>query len=246
MPTAINILLATSAVSLVSLIGACFLAVREVTLQHVSALLVAFASGALIGGVFFHLLPEALEQASEQAFPFVVLGIILFFALEKFLAWRHCHAGKCDVHTFTYLNLIGDGLHNFLDGILIAGSFLVSVQLGIVTTGVVILHEIPQELGDFGILIYGGFSRAQALGYNLLSALAAVGGGMGAYFFSLHVRNVQAPLLALAAGGFLYIALVDLLPELHKQRKSTESLMQFALLLLGVGVLWAAKFLAYD
>jgi len=246
MATALNIFLATAIVSLMSLIEACFLSVRAATLQHVSALLVAFASGALIGGVFFHLLPEALVLASEQTFPLVVLGIVLFFALEKFLAWRHCHVGKCDVHTFTYLNLIGDGLHNFLDGMLIAGSFLVSVQLGIVTTGVVILHEIPQELGDFGVLIYGGFSRTRALMCNLLSALAAVGGGMTAYCFSLYVSDLQAPLLALAAGGFLYVALVDLLPELHKQRKPTDSLTQFALLLLGVGVLWAAKCLAHD
>jgi zinc and cadmium transporter len=246
MTTALNIFLATTIVSLMSLVGACLLSVREATLQHVSALLVAFASGALIGGVFFHLLPEALALAGEQMFPFVVVGIVVFFALEKFLAWRHCHAGRCDVHTFTYLNLIGDGLHNFLDGILIAGSFLVSVELGVITTVVVVFHEIPQELGDFGVLIYGGFSRTQALMCNLLSALAAVAGGMAAYGFSLSVSNLQAPLLALAAGGFLYVALVDLLPELHKQRKPSESLTQFVLLLFGVGVLWAAKILAYD
>ena len=175
-----------------------------------------------------------------------MLGIVLFFALEKFLAWRHCHAGKCDVHTFTYLNLIGDGLHNFLDGMLIAGSFLVNVELGVITTVVVILHEIPQELGDFGVLIYGGFSRAQALLFNLLSALTAVAGGMIAYCFSLYVSNLQTPLLALAAGGFLYVALVDVLPELHEQRQPTESLTHFALLLLGVGVLWAATSFAVD
>jgi zinc and cadmium transporter len=246
MPTVINILLATTAVSLMSLIGASFLSVRETTLQHASALLVAFAAGALIGGVFFHLLPEALALASEQTFALVALGILLFFVLEKFLAWRHCHAGKCDAHTFTYLNLIGDGLHNFLDGMLIAGSFLVSVELGVITTVVVILHEIPQELGDFGVLIYGGFSQVQALLFNFLSALTAVAGGMIAYCFSLYVSDLQAPLLALAAGGFLYVALVDLLPELHKQQKPTESLTQFALLLVGLGVLWLAKLVAHD
>jgi zinc and cadmium transporter len=245
MATALNIFLATTIVSLMSLIGVCFLSVREATLQHVSTLLVAFASGALLGGVFFHLLPEALVLAGERMFPLVALGIVVFFALEKFLAWRHCHAGKCDVHTFMYLNLLGDGLHNFLDGILIAGSFLVSVELGVITTVVVIFHEIPQELGDFGVLIYGGFSRTQALVCNLLSALAAVGGGMTAYCFSLYVSNLQAPLLALAAGGFLYVALVDLLPELHKQRQPAESLTQFVLLLLGMVVLWVVKFLTH-
>lgn len=246
MPTVVNVLLATTAVSLMSLIGACFLSVREATLQHASAWFVAFASGALIGGVFFHLLPEALVLASEQAFALVTLGILLFFALEKFLAWRHCHTRQCDVHTFTYLNLVGDGLHNFLDGMLIAGSFLVSVELGVITTMVVIFHELPQELGDFGVLIYGGFSRTQALLFNLLSALTAIAGGMIAYAFSLYVSNLQAPLLALAAGGFLYIALADLLPELHKQRKPAESLTQFALLLVGLGVLWLAKLVAHD
>jgi zinc and cadmium transporter len=153
-----------------------YLSVREATLQRLSTFLVAFASGALIGGAFFHLLPEALALAGDQAFLLVVLGVVLFFGVEKFLAWRHCHAGKCDVHTFTYLSLVGDALHNFLDGMLIAGSFLVSVELGVITTVVVILHEIPQELGDFGVLIYGGFSRAKPLLFNLLSAATAIAG----------------------------------------------------------------------
>jgi zinc and cadmium transporter len=246
MPTAINILLATSAVSLVSLIGVGFLSVREELLSRLSALLVAFASGGLIGGAFFHLIPEALALAGDQVFLLIVLGIVLFFVLEQFLRWRHCHAGRCEVHNFTYLNLIGDGLHNFLDGVLIAGGFLASRELGLITTAVVIFHEIPQELGDFGVLIYGGFSRVQALGFNLLSALSAIVGGLSAYFFSLYIHNLQAPLLALAAGGFLYIALVDLLPELHKRRKPGEALTQFALLLCGLVVLWVAKFIVHD
>ena len=246
MATAVNILLATTIVSLVSLIGVFFLSVREALLRQVAMLLVAFASGGLIGGAFFHLIPAALTLAGERAFSVVVLGLVLFFVLEKFLYWRHCHEETCEVHNFTYLNLLGDGVHNFLDGTLIAGSFLVNVELGIITTTVVLFHEIPQELGDFGVLIYGGFSRAQALGYNLLSALSAVGGGMCAYFFSVYVRDLQAPLLAFAAGGFLYIALVDLLPELHKRRKLGESIVQLTLMLLGLAVLWATKFVAHD
>lgn len=246
MNTATHILLATSAVSSLSLIGLIFLSVRKAFLMHIAALLVAFASGALIGGVFFHLLPEALALAGERAYPLVVLGIVLFFVLEKFLYWRHCHAGVCETHNFTYLNLIGDGFHNFLDGMLIAGGFLVSVELGMVTTSVVALHEIPQELGDFGVLIYGGFSRAKALGYNFLSALSAVVGGMSTYFFSVYVHALHAPLLALAAGGFLYVALVDLLPELHKQRKPTEALRQLTLMLLGIAILWIARLVVRD
>jgi zinc and cadmium transporter len=142
--------------------------------------------------------------------------------------------------------LAGLRRHNFLDGMLIAGSCLVNVELGMITTVVVILHEIPQELGDFGALIYGGFSRAKALLFNLLSAVTAIGGGMTAYVFYLNVTNLQAPLLALAAGGFLYVALVGLLPELHKQRKPAESLTYFGLLLLGLGVLWVAELLGHD
>lgn len=244
--TAVHILLATSALSCISLIGLVFLSVRETFLRQIAALLVAFASGALIGGVFFHLIPEALALAGEQVYPLIVFGIVLFFVLEKFLYWRHCHAGICETHNFTYLNLIGDGFHNFLDGMLIAGGFLVSVELGMVTTTVVALHEIPQELGDFGILIYGGFTRTKALSFNFLSALSAVVGGMSTYFFSVYVHALQAPLLALAAGGFLYVALVDLLPELHKQRKLSEAISQLTLMLFGISILWIARLVVHD
>jgi zinc and cadmium transporter len=195
----------------------------------------------LIGGAFFHLLPEALTIAGAHAFPTTVFGILLFFTLEKVLSWRLYHAKQGNARAFTYLNLLGDSIHNFLDGALIAGAFLVSTKLGLITTALVVFHEVPHELGDFGVLIYGGFSRLQALGYNLLSALAAVVGGISTYLFSVHVHNLQAPLLAISAGGFLYVALVDLLPELHKQRRVGESLVQFALILLGLVVVWGGE-----
>lgn len=245
MTTAINILAANLIVSLISLIGVLFLSVREELVNKLAMALVAFASGGLIGGAFFHLIPESIARNNAWAL-LVVAGILSFLALEKFLCWRHCHEGKCEVHSFTYLNLIGDGIHNFLDGMIIAGSFLVSTELGVVTTAVILFHEVPQELGDFGILIYGGFSKTRALFFNLLSALTAVLGGAVAYFYSTRVHDLSAWLLPFAAGGFIYIALVDLIPELHKRRKPREAGWQFLLIGLGLAILWAASLAHHD
>lgn len=246
MATALNILVATFVVSLVSLIGILFLSISEALLKRISLVLVAFASGSLIGGAFFHLIPESIERDNNWAMPIVVVGILSFLVLEKFLCWRHCHEDKCEVHSFVYLNLIGDGIHNFLDGMIIAGSFLVNTEMGVITTAVILFHEVPQELGDFGVLIYGGFTKARALLFNLLSALTAVLGGMFAYFFSMHIHDLSSILLPFAAGGFIYIALVDLIPELHKRRKPKEALVQFAFIVLGVAVLWIATMIYQD
>ena len=241
MSTIGNILLATVFVSLVSLVGLLFLAFREQTLKRVSADLVAFASGGLVGGAFFHLLPEAYELSGESIFAWVTAGILLFFLLEKALRWRHCHEAGCEVHPFTYLSLFGDGIHNFLDGLIIAAAFLVSFPLGAMTTLVVILHEVPQEIGDFGVLIYGGFSTMRALSLNLLSALTAVAGGLLGYFAALAIPQLQPVLLAVAAGSFVYIALADLVPELHKRRRPGESAKQFLLMVAGLALLWIGK-----
>lgn len=246
MITALNILIATIAVSLVSLIGILFLSISDTLLKRISLVLVAFASGSLIGGAFFHLIPESIERNNYWAMPIIVVGILTFLVLEKFLCWRHCHEDKCEVHSFVYLNLIGDGVHNFLDGMIIAGSFLVSTEMGIVTTAVILFHEVPQELGDFGVLIYGGFTKARALLFNLLSALTAILGGMFAYFYSIHIYDLSSILLPFAAGGFIYIALVDLIPELHKRRKPKEAWVQFAFIVFGVAVLWIAAMIYHN
>ncbi len=245
MSTIISILAATLLVSVVSLSGALFLFLRVDSLTKLSALLIAFASGSLLGGAFFHLIPEAVLRQGNAAFAGVVLGIVFFFALEKVLCWRHCHDAQCDVHSFTYLNLVGDSIHNFVDGIVIAASFVVDSTLGLVTTGVVILHEVPQELGEFGVLIYGGFTRARAIWWNLVTALIALGGGAAGYFFSWHAREFQAPLVSFAAGGFAYIALADLVPELHKRRRPADSAAQFMMMLAGLGLLAAVRFLSH-
>jgi zinc and cadmium transporter len=229
-------------VSLLSFVGIFFLALKSKTLERILIGLVAFASGAMLGGAFLHLLPESLESGlNGNVFIYVILGIVLFFILEKFLYWRHCHEAGCDIHAFAYLNLIGDGIHNFIDGIIIAVSFLASISLGLTSTLAIILHEVPQEIGDFGVIVYGGIGKNKALGYNFISALTAVFGAFFAYFLFPYVENLTTLMLPLAAGGFIYIAGTDLMPELHKRRKMKESLTQLILLLLGIALMWSLK-----
>jgi len=222
----------TVLVSLISFIGVFFLAVKSKTLKKILLMLVGFSAGGLIGGAFLHLLPEALEKAvSTEVFLYLLVGFSMFFMLEKI--WRHCHKTR-HVHVFTYLNLVGDGIHNFIDGLIISGSFVNSISLGITTTLAVVFHEIPQEIGDFGILIYGGFSRLKALAYNFFSALTAVFGAVVGYFFSIYIQNFIVFLLPFAAGGFIYIASADLIPELHKEVGIKKSLLSFIFFLIGI------------
>lgn len=231
------ILLAVILVSLISLVGVIFFFFRAKTIEKVIFPLVAFASGSLLGATFLHMLPETLDRApSTIIFPIVLFGIVIFFVLERILYWHHCHDGICEVHPFTYLNLIGDGVHNFVDGMIIAASFLLSVPLGVVTTVAVVLHEVPQELGDFGILLYGGFSRKKALSFNFLSATAAIAGALIAYFY-LGALNISAFLIAFAAGGFIYLACVDLLPRLHGEVNMRRSVVQLLLFLAGIAII---------
>ena len=240
----IPIIIAVFIVSLMSLIGIFFISLKKKLLNKILLILVAFASGALLGGAFLHLLPEAYEEcACQMVFVMVLLGIIFFFLMEKLLYWRHCHKGKCDVHAFTYLNLIGDGFHNFIDGLIIAAGFLASIPLGITTTLAIIFHEIPQEIGDFGVLIYGGFSKKKALLFNFLSALTALLGAIFGYYLSSLIQNITPFLLAFAAGGFIYIASSDLIPELHKTKEIKRSMVQFVFLFIGIALMWILGYL---
>ena len=236
-----NILISVIFVSLLSFVGVFFLALKKEILNKFLSIFVSFACGSLLGGAFFHLLPESVEQLGENAFVWTMLSFLLFFVLEKFLFWRHCHKEHCEVHTFTYLNLIGDGLHNFIDGAIIAASFLVDFSLGISTTLAVIFHEIPQEIGDFCILIYGGWERKKALMFNFISALMSVVGALAVYFFSNQISGLIPILLSFAAGGFIYIASVDLIPELHKTQESSKSIIQFFSLVGGIVLMWLFK-----
>jgi zinc and cadmium transporter len=237
----IVILVYVTVVSLIAFVGILFIGLKEAFLKHILMTLLGFASGSLIGGAFIHLLPEALEEAGQAIFYHVVVGIVFFFIMEKFLYWRHCHEGKCPVHIFAYLNLIGDGIHNFIDGMIITASFILSYDLGVTTTLAVIFHEIPQEIGDFGVLIYGGFSKRKALACNFISALTAVVGSIVTYYSASYFHGVEGFLVPFAAGGFIYIAATDLLPELHKRTRAKESLIQLVAILTGIGLMSALK-----
>lgn len=234
----IAILLSTIFISLLSLVGILFLKINSKKIQKLIFWLVCFATGTLLGGAFFHLLPESWEL-NQNAPLYFIIGILIFFALEKFLYWRHCHKEECDFHAFTYLNVIGDGIHNFIDGVVIAASFITNIQLGIITSLVVASHEIPQELGDFAILLGSGYSRGQALLYNALTGLTTVIGGVVAYY-SLALANQLVPyVLAIAASSFIYIAVADLIPGLHKRPEFSATVQQILLIGLGIIVIYA-------
>lgn len=228
------ILLMTFIDGLVALIGIFSLWISNKTLKKILFILVAFSAGALLAGSLFHLLAESLKSLStNEAFTYLLVGFVLFFILERILKWHHCHESKCKVHPFSYLILLGDGIHNFIDGLVIAASFLVNVNFGLITTLLIIGHEIPQEIGDFGVLVYGGFSKLKALIYNFISQLTCVLGGVLGFFF-LSVHQLAILLLPFAAGGFLYISASDLIPELHKEAELKKSMFSFLFFLVGI------------
>jgi zinc and cadmium transporter len=238
----IFIISTTFLISLASLIGVFTLSIKDKILSKLLLFLISLSAGALMGGAFIHLLPEASEKLnSGNMYPIVLFSFILFFLIEKLLHWRHCHKKNCDVHTFGYMNLFGDAVHNFIDGLVIAATFLTDVKLGIVTSFAIALHEIPQEIGDFGVLLYSGFSRKKALLANFLVALTAVLGGIIGYFLSLQIENMTSYLLPFTAGGFIYIAASDLMPEIRKETNLKKSLVSFAVFILGVGIMFLIK-----
>ncbi len=236
--------LAIAAVSAISLVGAFFLSVSVGRLERLLFFLVSFAAGALLGDAAFHLLPEiaADNQFSFSTSALIILGILIFFIVEKYFHWQHCHEPECLEHgssrrrALVAINLIGDAVHNFIDGLIIAGSFAVSPLLGFSTTLAVFLHEIPQEIGDFAILIHAGLSRRRALALNLLSAGAAFLGG-GLFFIFPNTATAITAVLPFTVGGFLYIALSDLIPELHRERRPLHSAFQLVGIIFGLVVM---------
>jgi zinc and cadmium transporter len=210
MSNLIYILLSTIILSLISFTGVLTLAIKQKLLEKILLSLVALSAGVLIGSAFLHLIPEAI--GISNVFLLVILGFIIFFIIEKFLHWQHCHEGRCEVHTFAHMSLVGGAIHNFIDGLIIASSFIISLPLGITTSIAIALHEIPQEIGNFGVLIYGGFKTKKALIVNFLVTLTKVIGGIVGFFLAQSVNLDFIP--AIAAGGFLYIAASDLIPEL--------------------------------
>jgi len=213
--------------------------------------LVSFATGALLGAALLGLLPHAIEGAGtenvHQIGLAVLIGILIFFVLEKLVLWRHCHHDECEAHgpgeeqrdaASASMVLIGDGLHNLLDGVLIGAAFLTDVQLGIVTSMAVIAHEIPQEVGEVAVLLHSGMSRTKALTYNVLISLTTVVGGVGAYFGLADAESALPYVLAVAASSFLYVAVADLIPGLHRKIDAKTSVLQVALIALGVAVIY--------
>ncbi|MFH1073735.1 MAG: ZIP family metal transporter [Candidatus Firestonebacteria bacterium] len=234
-------LISVAIVSLISLVGVFTIALNRDLLQKIILYLVSFAVGALFGDAIIHLLPEAYETFGKglPTALMVILGIFIFFVLEKFIRWRHCHAGHCDEHLkpVVYINLFGDAVHNFIDGLVIAASYSVSFQLGVATTIAVILHEIPQEIGDFGVLIHGGLSAKKALFFNFLSALASVIGAILFFAVGDFAGNFKMALIPITAGGFIYMAGSDLIPELHHDERPLRSLLQIIFIALGVAIM---------
>jgi len=235
------------------LAAALFLVLREPVRTHLLPHLVSFATGALLGAAFLGLLPHALASVNSSdthVIPMaVLLGLLGFFILEKLVLWRHCHADHCEVHapdqqsrdhsTGTMI-LIGDSLHNFLDGILIAAAFLTDIHLGVVTSVAVAAHEIPQEVGDFAVLLHSGFSRSRAFLYNVLTSLTTVIGGVLSYFALQPMQAALPYILAIAASSFIYIAVADLIPTLHQRVEGKAALQQVVLIAAGILLIYSA------
>lgn len=244
-----NLFLILSASFLISLcvfVAILFLSFKKETLSKISLFLISFSAGAFMGGAFLHLLPEALEEIEADKLCWIVLfAFAFFFFMEKLLYWRHCHKENCQIHTFGYMNLFGDAVHNFIDGLVIASAFLLNSKLGFTTTLAIALHEIPQEVGDFGVLIHAGFSKSKALILNYIVALAVVFGGVVGYFLSFYIGDIIPYLLPFAAGGFIYIAASDLLPEIRKETDLKKSTRSFFIFIFGILLMFAMRWFGH-
>ena len=238
------IIAATVLVSLLSLAGIYTLSIREEVLDKILLYLIAFSAGSILGAAVFDLLPEAMELGGgdSSVLVYISVGFVAFFFLERFIYWYHGHPHEADINAgtrtptkgFAYLNLIGDAIHNFVDGVIIATSYLIGFPVGLATTIAVIFHELPQEMGDYGILVYAGFKRRRAVLLNFLVALAVVFGGILTVFFIGAVEALSGLLIALATGNFLYLAAAELIPELHKEKNLRRSSLQFGVFILGI------------
>ncbi len=240
--TVLYTLVSVCIISIVSLVSIYALALSEKLLKKLLLYMVSFSTGALLGGALFHLLPEIVN---EHGFTFkisiyIIIGILFSFIIEKFIHWRHCHKAEhihSHVHSFAYMNLFGDGVHNFIDGLIIGASYLVSIPVGITTTIAVVLHEIPQEIGDFGVLLHGGFSKKKALFLNFITAFTAMIGAIIALIIGSQNEHLTTFLIPFAVGSFLYIAAADLIPELHKETDTKKSFLQLVMLVAGIALI---------
>jgi zinc and cadmium transporter len=225
---------ASLSIALIAFVGMVILFLKKELLSKILLILVAFSAGTLLGSAFLHLLPEAIEKfVGAELFLWLLGGFVLFFFIEKILQWHHCH--ELDhIHTLGLVSLIADSIHNFTDGLIIAAAFLTNLPLGLITTLTIAVHEIPQEIGDLGILLYSGFDKVKALLLNFLAASVVLFGGLTGYFIFGYVERFTAFLLPLAAGSFIYIASSDLIPEIRKELGLKRGLFSFAVFLLGI------------
>jgi zinc and cadmium transporter len=233
-------------VSLISLIGIMTLSINVNKLRSILIYLISFSAGALLADAFLHLIPEVSGNGlSIYSSLIIILGIMGSFLIEKIINWRHCHLPitKTHVHSFAYINLVGDSVHNFIDGLIIGASFLVNGAVGFSSAIAIIFHEIPQEIGDFGVLIHGGFSAKKALLYNFLTALFAVLGTILALLIGGYTQNLTIFLIPFAAGNFIYIACSDLIPELHKDCSKKTSIKQAVAFIFGVLIIASLIFI---
>ncbi len=234
-------LISVIAVSLISLVGIFTLSIKAERLRKLLLYMVSFSAGALFGDAFIHLLPQIVKEVGFgiEVSIYLLMGIIVSFVIEKIIQWRHCHMpeGKDHAHPFAMMNLFGDAVHNFIDGLLIGASYLASIPVGIATTLAIVFHEIPQEIGDFGVLLHGGFTSKKALLYNFFTGLTAVFGTIVALLISTRIEHLTTILIPFAAGAFIYIAGSDLIPELHKEVEAKKSLLQLLTFVFGVLVM---------
>jgi len=237
-------------ISTLLLIGVLTLALREKLLDRILSFLISFSAGTILGAAFFDLLPEGIEiLGEEQLFPFLAIGFSGTFFLERSIYWYHGHGHEHDkevgaIKSYVYLNLVGDGAHNLLDGMIIAATFQLSIPLGIATTIAVIFHELPQEIGDFGILVFGGFSRKRALLFNFLTSLTSFI-GLILTFILIDIEGFTGSIIALAGGGFIYLAASEILPEIKKEKIFSRSLIQYIMFILGLSFIWSLDLLPF-
>jgi zinc and cadmium transporter len=239
-----------------SVLGVAIFAFNSHAQRYIGAM-VSYAIGALLGAVFLDILPEAIKLSTDVTAlsATVLFGILLFFILEKLVLWRHCHAEHCEAHEPTenvqghdhgrsgLMIMVGDTFHNFVDGVIIAGAFLTDAHLGLVTALAIITHEIPQEVGDFAIMLHSGFSKLRAVQLNLVSSFASVAGGVLGYFVLQTMQTWIPSLLALAAASMIYVAVADLIPGLHKRTQLRDTVQQVSLIALGIASIWLSAFL---
>ena len=244
MTTLFWIITAVLSISILSFVGLIMLSFGEKQVKQGLLYFVSFSAGSLLGDAFLHLLPYALRHENHNhlhTFGYVLAGITLFFSIEKIVLWHHCHYKNSCKHPITTLgtmNLLGDALHNFIDGTLIAGSFIVSIPLGITTSIAIALHEIPQEISDFCVLLHAEFSIIQAAVFNFTCALTAIAGALTFFFLQFSLQHVETALIPVTAGGFIYIAGSDLIPELHKKKTLRQHIEHLILFILGIGAMY--------